>query len=272
MAAYRTIIHATDFSDVSASAFAHALKMALAARARLYLLHVGSGGREDWHSFPHVRHLLQQWRLLGPNAALSDLSEKLGIKVVKASLKGQDISREISQFAHEHEADLLVLGTHGREGLPRWLLGSVAEEIATQTWLPALFVGQEAKPFVEPASGRLRLARALVPVDHTPKPAFALNELNRLANLLKPAQVMFDVVHVGENPPHILNVADGSQVPVQCVPGEPVEKILELAREQQSDLVVMPTAGRQGLVEAFRGSTTQQVVREAPCPVLALPT
>ena len=53
--------------------------------------------------------------------------------------------------------------------------------------------------------------------------------------------------------------------------GDPVDQILAAADEVKADLIVMPTAGRTGVFDALRGSTTERVVREASCPVLALP-
>ena len=54
--------------------------------------------------------------------------------------------------------------------------------------------------------------------------------------------------------------------------GQPVETILRAATERNADLIVMATAGRQGFLDALRGSTTERVLRHAPCPVLAVPS
>ena len=53
--------------------------------------------------------------------------------------------------------------------------------------------------------------------------------------------------------------------------GRPVEEILRAADEFASNLIIMVTEGSQGFLDALRGSTTQQIVRRAPCPVLAIP-
>jgi hypothetical protein len=58
----QTIAHATDFSELSADAFAHALRMAVASKSHLYVLHVrDAGSAEAWASFPHARELLARW-------------------------------------------------------------------------------------------------------------------------------------------------------------------------------------------------------------------
>jgi nucleotide-binding universal stress UspA family protein len=53
--------------------------------------------------------------------------------------------------------------------------------------------------------------------------------------------------------------------------GDPVEQILAAADELKADLIVMPTTGRTGVFDALRGSTTERVLRRAPCPLLAVP-
>ena len=53
--------------------------------------------------------------------------------------------------------------------------------------------------------------------------------------------------------------------------GEVVAEILAAADRLKADMIVMPTEGAKGIVEMLRGSTTQQVLRRAPCPVLAVP-
>ena len=53
--------------------------------------------------------------------------------------------------------------------------------------------------------------------------------------------------------------------------GDPVDQILAAADEVEADLIVMPTAGRTGVFDALRGSTTERVLRRAQCPLLAVP-
>ena len=60
-----------------------------------------------------------------------------------------------------------------------------------------------------------------------------------------------------------------ASVAVRCVAGDPVAAIL--AEAADADLIAMPTAGRQGFKDALRGSTTERVIAQASCPVLALP-
>jgi nucleotide-binding universal stress UspA family protein len=162
----QTIVHPTDFSDTSAVAFAHALRIALAMRGLLYLVHIAeSESPNEYDGFPHIRHTLARWGLMNE----SDLPEavgKLGIKVAKIGLKPHDPLRALLHFLKEHPSDLIVLATHGRDGVAHWLHGSIAEELSRTAKLPTLFVPPTARGFVDQNTGKLYLSQVLVPVDH----------------------------------------------------------------------------------------------------------
>jgi nucleotide-binding universal stress UspA family protein len=80
-----------------------------------------------------------------------------------------------------------------------------------------------------------------------------------------------ELMHVGETAPSIRRTADGALVPVTRRTGDVVSAILQAAEEQQADLIAMPTADYHGFLDALRGSTTERVIRHAPCPVLSVP-
>ena len=142
------IAHPTDFSEASAEAFAHALRLALEFRCRLDLLHVRSGDGE-WSSFPHVRETLARWELLPADADHAQVQEKLGIEIRKIEIEHQDPLRGVAAFLLSHRPDLVVMATRGAQGLSRFMSESVSEGIAQKTNLPALFLGPNARPFVE---------------------------------------------------------------------------------------------------------------------------
>ena len=138
---FQTIVHPTDFSDLSFEAFAHALRIALIMQSKLYLVHVAESKctHED-NGFPHIRRALEQWRLLSGKEAPTDVADKLGIRVAKISLKSQDLLHSLLRFIDQHSGDLLVLATHGRNGVAHWLRGSIAEELSRLARLLALFI------------------------------------------------------------------------------------------------------------------------------------
>jgi nucleotide-binding universal stress UspA family protein len=268
----QTIAHPTDFSDGSAVAFAHALRMALDTKSHLYLLHVKEPGRSDaWTSFPHVRKLLADWGLMNPSEPPSHIEKKLGIQVTKVEIHHQNATSGLFDFIIRHRPDLIVLATHGRDGVNRWLRGSVSEDLARRTHIPTLFLGPNAKGFIDIETGAMRVEGILVPVAHEPSP---LRALNILADVLAPFGVspsVFNFMHVGDDPPKI--TARSQDMPlhdVEVAEGPIVETIVRMAHDKSVDMVAMPTAGHAGFLDALRGSTTEQVLRHAPCPLLAI--
>jgi len=261
----RTIVHPTDFSDASALAFAHALRIALAMRSLLYLVHVAeSKDPGEYDGFPHVRHVLAQWQLMDESDPPAVVG-KLGIKVAKIGLKPHDPLRALLHFLNGHPSDLIVLATHGRDGIAHWLHGSIAEELSRAAKLPTLFVPPTARGFVDQNTGKLYLSQVLVPVDHSPPPREALGTIREFVQSMEEQDAKIELLHVGESEP-VIRWADGTIIPVSLRSGDVVSTILKAAEEQQADLIAMPTAGHQGFLDAVRGSTTQRSAAAGSLP------
>jgi nucleotide-binding universal stress UspA family protein len=146
MTSIRTILHPTDFSDRSAPAFALACSLARDHGARVIILHVipppGS----------HAEVIARQ----EPNSYRAEASDRLyrvrapdGTVDLDHRLSDGDPGAEILRVAEDEGCDLIVMGTHGRTGLPRLLTGSVAEEVVRRAPCPMLTV---KAPFPEPAT------------------------------------------------------------------------------------------------------------------------
>jgi nucleotide-binding universal stress UspA family protein len=261
------IAHPTDFSQASAEAFAHALRLAVEFRCRLDLVHVRSQSSETWSSFPRVRQTLARWGFLEEDATHAEVEKSLGVGIRKIAIEHAHPLQGVAEFLISHRPDLVVMATHGAQGWSRWLSESVSEGIASKTHIPALFIGPKARSFVDPKSGRMHLKSALIPVARKPAPQRALL---RWRDMFKSLPMSERFVHAGE-PPFELAAAEGGKLKVHILQGPAVEAILAEASSSLADLLVMPTAGHNGFLDALRGSTTQQVVHRAPCPVLALP-
>lgn len=167
----RSIAHPTDFSPEGMLAFAHALKLALVNRSSLDLLHVRSpGDAKHWEDFPHVREYLERWGILPVGSKLGDVADKTGVKVSKVEIADADPVDGLSRYLSKHRPDLIVMASHGRSGLNRWMAGSVSADVAQRSRAPTLLFGPLARPFVDNESGELALDTILVPVDHAPPP------------------------------------------------------------------------------------------------------
>lgn len=150
MFAIRRILHPTDFSDASRSAFEVASALALDHDAELLVCFV-----EPWPAAAVVEGVALDLPGGSFDAELASL-ELLGaddpaVRVVRRALRGEPAA-EILKAAAEYPADLIVMGTHGRGGLSRLVLGSVAETVLRHAPCPVLTVRATARPAgVKPA-------------------------------------------------------------------------------------------------------------------------
>jgi nucleotide-binding universal stress UspA family protein len=269
----RSIVHPTDFSELSGVAFAHALRIALATKSRLHLLHISQHDTGGALAFPHARRLLEQWGLSEEGAPPWEIAAKLGIEIHNSCVKWQQPAEGIVGFLRQHPCDLIVLATHGGDGFEHWLRGSVSETVSRRSAIPTLFVAPGARGFVSQVSGDIQLRRALVPVDFSPAPGKAIKSVQRMGRILTGADIVVHLLHVGRSAPTVRMTSRSSPPlsPIMLRHGNVVKSIVDAAIEFEVDIIGMPTAGHRGVLDALRGSTTERVIRHAPCPVFALP-
>ena len=136
-----------------------------------------------------------------------------------------------------------------------------------------LFVPEGVPGFVSPRDGSLSLRQVLIPVTRTPAPEPAMAGCLKLARALGLEKLHARLLHVGEpggmpglSPPE----EAGWRWTRVARRGEVVRTILSQATDPPADLIVMSTCGPHGFLDALRGSTTEQVIRKSPCPVLAI--
>jgi nucleotide-binding universal stress UspA family protein len=156
----RTIIHPTDFTEHSDCAFQMACALARDYSAKLLLLHVyptpvfpiADGG-----AFPVVMEMPRE-------ELLKDLNKMrppdAAVSVERVLVEG-DPAFEILRAADAYNADLIVMGTHGRGGLSRLVMGSVAEAVSRKSNYPVLTVRM---PIREMRSGEAKTAQSREPV------------------------------------------------------------------------------------------------------------
>lgn len=273
---YASILFPTDFSPGSVTAFAHALRLAIRHKARLTLLHAGGErGQPDWHQFPGVRAMLERWELLEPGAGRSAVLSELGVQVEKVSIRGKGVVDDILAYMADHVTDMLVLATAGREGLDRFLQGSVAEPLARNAVVTTLFVPNGARGCVAEEDGAVTLDRILVPVarDPAPEPALdaAMNAVDGYGGGKAPAITLLHVGTPDSVPELALPADDRWKFEHETRPGDVAHEIVMAADDYLANLIVMVTEGRRGFMDALTGSTTERVIRRSPCPVLAVP-
>lgn len=264
------ILSPTDFSAESDLAFAHALRLAIANQARLTFLHVGQGNAEEWDQFPEVRRTLERWGMLDPGSRRSDVA-KLGVQVAKLAVRADDVVDAIAKYSLAHQVDLLVLATEQRTGLDAWLMPSVAGQTARKMGVPTLFVPAAGRTCVSIEDGSVAMDQVLIPVDHTPPVGGAIERGMRAIRAFGSDRSRLTLLHVGQEFPDVRLPGGSAPIDRMLRQGSPVKEILRAAEEISANLIVMVTNGAEGFWDSLRGTTTEQVIRNAPCPVLSVP-
>ncbi len=271
----QSVLHPTDFSRASESAFAHALAISIARQARLTVLHAEDRAPDSktWSSFPGVRDTLVRWGRLEDGSPRAAVLERLNVEIDKIAVKSRSAVAAIQDFVDNDPTDLIVVATQRRAGLSRWLSPSVAERTARKTKTMTLFVPRGARGFVSLEDGTIELQRVLVPVSRHPRPRCATEAAGRMAESFGSGNVTVQALHIGRGFPELhLPQGSGWTWSKLTRSGELVDAIIETANDTRADLIVMPTEGRGGLRDALRGSITELVLRRTPCALLAAPT
>jgi len=300
----RRILCPIDFSDHSRRALDHAVAIARWYESTVTVLNVFSAtpvaafGPGPVAFEPLILTNVDRDQLLADTTAFARAEGAPGVPI-EAMVREGSPADEIVEQATGMKADLLVIGTHGRTGFDRLLLGSVTEKVLRKASCPVLTVPAQ-NPDAVPA-GPVLYRRILCPVDFSDA---SMNALKYATSMAQEADGRLTVLHVVAH--EFENTADmasaisdagmtiGSFVkqreeairrrlqdavgtaPEFCtvepllIHGKPWREVLRIAAERQSDLIVMGVHGRGAADLLFFGSTTEHVVREAPCPVLTL--
>jgi len=268
----RSVLHPTDLSSDSKSALEHALALAVLRHTSLTLLHVGKV--PEGSAFPSVREVLVRWGLLEPDAPRSAVYEELHVRIKKKVVSGRPVPAILDYLATSY-TDLVVLSTRGGSGGPSWLKPSVSEPLAHRSDTSTLFVPAGSRGIVDPASGRLTVRRILVPVALQPSARNAVTLAARTAIAATAAtgeEIEILLLHVGDTMPEVHIPEHPSIRWSQSVArGDVIERILGMAADLPADLIVMASDGRNGILDALRGSHSEQILRRVTCPLLVVP-
>ena len=295
------ILCPVDFSECSRRALDQAIAIARWSGARVSALYVHRLSMPILTAAPFVGpealrpDLLTDSERTDLERALSDWvaeDARAGVPVDTLLDEHVNVSRMIVSRAGALRADLITMGTHGRTGFSRFVLGSVTEKVLRTAGCPVLSV----PPLAPDAVPRSPVAyqRIICPIDFSEGSARALEYAAAIAQL---AHARLTIVHIIELPPDVgepprpdlaeyravrfeqaRKALQMATAPLQCacekqellLAGRPTREILRLANEVQADLIVMDVQGRGAADRLLFGSVTQQVVRAAACPVLTL--
>ena len=295
----KRILCAVDLSDESRHAIEHAIVIARWYRAGITVLHVCNplvipatdvtlvGGVPPVLTDEEIKDASNE--VMACFASASGGHDGVPLEVL---VESGPPARQILARAKSLAPDLIVIGTHGHGGFQHLVLGSVAEKVLRQAACPVLTVPPSTR-----ATSTLPFKRMLCPVDFSDSSRSALDFALSLA---REGDAELTILHVLEWPdalppnwpvptPEFRDAAerDVRATLAQLVPeadrqrchptlrlgdGKAYREILGVATDGRTDLIVMGVHGRNPLDLLLFGSTTNQVVRRATCPVLTLRT
>jgi nucleotide-binding universal stress UspA family protein len=284
MTSPRQILVATDYRPSSELAVETAAALAARFAAELTVVHV----IED-AAFPFVvTQSLREAARARLDAVVAGLRARR--LEVSAVLREGSAWEQICISATEAPADLVVVGSRGRGGAPRVLLGSVAERVIRLSPAPVLTIRPPSEGTGAPR-GVNGFRHVLAPTDFS---AASLRGVDAAVTLAIELDAELTIVHAYELPNYayfileaVANRAEeelrkcleGQLARVRCRfpkvegvlrQGDPCHVILDVAKARRADLVVLSTHGRQGLPRVLLGSVAEKVARTSAVPVLTV--
>ncbi|MEY2396270.1 MAG: hypothetical protein QOF94_2615 [Acidobacteriaceae bacterium] len=291
-AEFKRILCPTDFSEFSDMAFRYALSLAHHSRAKLFVQHVVELWRHPEAAFAPAHyyeeflgHLLHN----GEEELRKFVKSNADNGIQPERVVGQGVAADsILALAEAQKVDLIVMGTHGRRGFDRLMVGSVTERVLRKASYPVLAVHKPSPDFLSSREQEdpVHLNRILFCTDFSEKSQRALGHA---LSLTAEYDAELTLLHVLEDIPDRSSIEEamtaameeldelipterpkGGTIKTMVRRGEAYEQIIQLALEGRSDLVIMAVRGRGALNLAVFGSTTYRVIQLGPCPVLAV--
>jgi len=285
----KNILFLTDFSQPSEVAIPYAVAVAREYEAKAYALHVLTPIPLAYAS-PESAAAAIEGLEEGAQAEMQRLdSQFAGVDHETMIVRGESVWSGVEQVLADREIDLLIVGTHGRTGAMKLLLGSVAEEIFRRASIPVLTIGPSVR---KGAHGGGQFHRVMLATDFTREAQAAAPYVISMA---EEHQAKLLLLHVMRNPDcktserktqdsvanvmHQLYETVPEAADLWCRPeatvrfGNPADRILEAAEEHEADLIVLgvrDAAGRLGAATHLERTTAHKVVAHAGCPVLTV--
>lgn len=282
------ILFATDFSLSSQKALSYALNLAHRYDAEVYLLNV-------LPHLPFVEAVQPDPEQIRSSAKqqMTDLADSETFRSLRHEelIEEGEVTEVLSKLVREYDADLIVIGTGGRKGLGKLLLGSVAEEVFRKAECPVLTVGPHATGWQ--SDGHLR--HILYATDFGPE---SLHGLPYAISLAEENRARLTLLHVAPEPgvalpepePGALPVLNRDEVTASTTTqlralisepnqlwqepeynvrfGSPAETIVKMA--ETADMIVLGVKRPVALTKHLGAGVAYKVVCEAPCPVLSV--
>lgn len=301
----KSFICTTDFSDFSKNAISYGIALAKEFRAKLYLCYIIDKLSDPWmnvfYADTQLHRDYDEAKIRAMDEIQQDLKQLIGDQAIDSepfTAMGDPVE-EITRMAHEKKVDMVISASHGWSGMKRVVLGSFTKRLMRKVGCPLLVVRGSEDGAVIPLEKEPRFQRILVGCDFSENSNVAFQyglglaqqlqaELH-LAHVIKPYvyRDMFEPqIKIGEKnqqdmqklleeelsnmaPKEVLNWCT---LKTALLAGQPYKELIKYALLQKIDLIVLGVRGYSIVDDLFVGSTTDRVIRKAPCPVLSVPS
>ena len=299
----KNILFATDFSEASQAALPYAAAISRRYRSQLHVVHVMSPAAYIIPSEPAggvTMEAMHQVALADAGKRMQTLASHLENIPCQTYVREGEVWESLSDIIQTREIDLLLVGTHGRTGVEKFVLGSKAEEILRQATCPVLTVGPKIggratltsieNKGKDLAPLEISLRQIVYATDFSPESLAAAPFATSLAQEFQTKLTLLNVIEkytdMDRQPGPIdlalqrLEKLVPEEASLWCSPrpsvqfGPPAECILQEAQDSKADLIVLgvrATARNLGAATHLPWATAHKVIAQAHCPVLTIP-
>lgn len=278
---FKRVLVPLDGSELSEVALSTASILSRTNSSQLVLMSVRQG-QDGHHILPKIQsEISSDMDLVDYEHYLDRLSSQLlqsGISAESAVSVG-DAAEEITAKIRDGDIDLLVLSTHGRTGVGRVLMGSVADEVLQRTTIPMLLV----RPFGKRNGETQAFRKVLVALDGSEESELSLPYAGAVGLRFNSELLLLSVPDDLESSSqleslrqYLANVASTFedlklQAETVVVGSDPGYTILEVAETEEIDLIMLATHGRGDRERFMVGSVADTVISHTQCPVFLVP-
>jgi nucleotide-binding universal stress UspA family protein len=268
----KTIIVPVDFSEQSEYALKTAASLATRHNSEIIVLHMLElnyamiSSSEAYHPEQTI------FLIKAAEKRLSDFLDKSYLEGITITpvIKHYKVFSEVNEIAEKHEADMVIMGSHGTDGLQEIFFGSNAEKVVRNSEIPVLVVKQEMEDF--------KIDTFVFACDFRED---AIPAFQRAMDFAGKLGATFKTVYINTPGDHFMSTADIQEqiskflnaakvgLEVDLYDDYSVERgVLNYSESMNADLIGIPTHGRKGISHFFMGSIGEDITNHAPIPVI----
>ncbi|MEW6162283.1 MAG: universal stress protein [Nitrospirota bacterium] len=265
------LLVATDGSEFSESAIREAINLAKTCSSKLYAVSVVKTNPEFEAVMPQVVEKDEK-EAMEHLESIKSRASKEGVDCEIIVHRGEEPFQDIVNDAAKNQVDMIIIGTHGRTGLKRLMMGSVTAKVIGHA---------PCKVLVVPKDARVTFEKILIATDGSIYSELASREAISIAKRTDSSLIALSVAKRDENLPAakesvdmVRKVAEKEGIKVEALTpkGLPFEAIVNIAKQKNAGLIVVGNHGRTGTERLLMGSVTERVIGHAKSAVLVVKT